>query len=158
VPVVTAVAADRPARVVLRPRRARLVVYPCAAALLVVLVVIAVLLPAGGPNPWGFGSRLSVVLFALACVWFLHRLASVRVEADETGATVVNVLRSRRLEWAEVVGVRLSRDDAWMMLDISDGSSQAARGVQRSEGELAQQQARAFARMVSERSRTDGAG
>ena len=152
----SAVVADRSERVVLRPRRARLVVYPCAAALFVVLVGIAILLPSGGTNPWGPGSRTAVVVFAVVCVWFLHRLASVRVETDAGGATVVNVLTRRRLEWAEVVGVRLSRDCAWMMLDISEGSSLAAMGVIRSEGALAQEQARRFAAMVSEYSRTNG--
>jgi hypothetical protein len=141
--------------VVLRPRRARLIVYPCAAALLAVLVGIAVLLPSGGANSWGLASRLSVVLFGVACAWFLHRLASVRVVTDGEGVTVVNILTRRRLEWAEVVGVRLSRDDAWMMLDVSDGSSLAAMGVQRSEGALAQEQVRTFARMVAEGSGTD---
>jgi hypothetical protein len=131
-------------------------VYVCAAAVLVVLVGIAVLLPSGGPHPWGPGSRLAVVVFALASVWFLHRLASVRLETDDAGLTVVNVLTRRRLEWAEVVGVRLSRDDAWLMLDVSDGSTLAAMGVMRSEGELAQRQARRFAQMVSDHSRTDG--
>ncbi|HEX6937462.1 MAG TPA: PH domain-containing protein [Actinomycetes bacterium] len=150
------VKSERSDRVVLRPRRARMVVYPCAAALFVVLVGIAILLPSGGTNPWGPGSRIAVVVFAVICVWFLHRLASVRVETDAAGATVVNVLTRRRLEWAEVVGVRLSRDDAWMMLDVSDGSSLAAMGVMRSEGALAQEQARRFAQMVSERSRTNG--
>ncbi|HTE72958.1 MAG TPA: PH domain-containing protein [Actinomycetes bacterium] len=143
-------------RVVLRPRRARLVVYPCAAALFVVLTGVALLLPGEGEHGWGFGSRLAVVGFALGCVWFLHRLASVRVETDEEGATVVNILTRRRLDWSEVVGVRLSRDDAWMMLDVSDGSTLAAMGVQRSEGERATAQAREFARMVTEGSRTDG--
>lgn len=146
---------ERPGRLVLRPRRARVVVYGCAAALFVVLVGIAVFLPEGGEEPWGLGSRLSVVVFAGACVWFLHRLASVRIETDAEGVTVVNVLTRRRLEWAEVVGVRFSRDDAWLMLDVSDGSALAAMGVQRSEGERAQEQARTFARMVTERSRTD---
>ena len=143
------------ARVVLRPRRARLIVYPAAAALFVVLVGVAFLMPSGGEHGWGTGSRLAVVVFAAACVWFLHRLASVRVETDGSGATVVNVLRRRRLEWSEVVGVRLSRDDAWMMLDVSDGTSLAAMGVQRSEGELAERQAHEFARMVTERSRVE---
>ena len=136
---------DPSRRVVLRPRRARLVVYPCAAALFVVLTGVAFLLPGEGQHGWGIGSRLAVVVFALGCVWFLHRLASVRVETDEEGATVVNILTRRRLEWSEVVGVRLSRDDAWMMLDVSDGSSLAAMGVQRSEGERATAQAREFA-------------
>jgi hypothetical protein len=142
-------------RVVLRPRRARLIVYPAAAALFVVLVGVAFLMPSGGEHGWGTGSRLAVVVFAAACVWFLHRLASVRVETDESGATVVNILRRRRLEWSEVVGVRLSRDDAWMMLDVSDGTSLAAMGVQRSEGALAERQARDFARMVTEGSRVE---
>lgn len=143
-------------RLVLRPRRARLIVYPCAAALLAVLVGIAVLLPSSGANAWGLASRLAVVVLALACAWFLHRLASVRVVTDGEGVTVVNILTRRRLEWAEVVGVRLSRDDAWMMLDVSDGSSLAAMGVQRSEGALAREQVRTFARMVAERSGSEG--
>jgi hypothetical protein len=133
------------------------IVYVCAAALLVVLVGIAVLLPSGGENPWGPGSRIAVVLFALACVWFLHRLASVRVETDDDGVTVVNILTRRRLEWAEVVGVRLSRDDAWLMLDVSDGSSLAAMGVMKSEGTRGREQARTFARMVAEHNPTDDA-
>jgi len=116
-----------------------------------VLVAIAVLLPSEGANGWGPGSRISVVVFGLACAYFLHRLASVRVETDVDGVTVVNILNRRRLEWAEVVGVRLSRDDAWMMLDVSDGSSLAAMGVQRSEGALAEDQVRTFARLVTER-------
>jgi hypothetical protein len=152
---VTQVSAPRGDRVVFRPRRARVVVYTAAAALLSVLVVIAVLLPAEGANGWGLGSRLSMVIVGLGCGWFLHRLAAVRLETDDDGVTVVNILTRRRLEWAEIVGVRLSQDDAWLMLDVSDGSSLAAMGVQRSEGALAQAQARTFARMVSERSTTD---
>jgi hypothetical protein len=132
------------------------VVYTCATALVLALVGIAVLLPSEGPSGWGLSSRLSMVVFAAACAWFLHRLASVRVVTDRDGVTVVNILTRRRLEWAEVVGVRLSRDDAWMMLDVSDGSALAAMGVQRSEGEFAQNQARRFAAMVAERSRTEG--
>lgn len=142
-------------RVVFRPRRARVVVYACAAAVLVVLVGIAVLLPSGGSNPWGAGSRLAVVAFALFAVWFMHRLASVRIVADPDGVEVVNILTRRRLEWAEVVGVRLSRDDAWLMLDVSDGTSLAAMGVQRSEGQRGLAQAREFARLVSVHGGTD---
>lgn len=142
-------------RIVFRPDRARVVVYSCAAAVAVVLLAMAVFLPSGGAQGWGTGSRVAVVVFAAVFVWFLHRLASVRLVAEEGGVEVVNVLSRRRLEWAEVVGVRLSRDDAWLMLDVSDGTSLAAMGVQRSEGRRAQEQAREFARLVAERSRTD---
>jgi len=61
-------------RVVLRPRRARLVVYPAAAALFVVLVGVAFLMPSGGAHGWGTGSRLAVVVFAaLHDLWARRR-------------------------------------------------------------------------------------
>jgi hypothetical protein len=145
-----------PARTVFRPVRARAVVYVCAAAVLVTLVTLAVVLPSGGPHPWGPWSRLGVVLFALLAVFVLHRFASVRVETSADGILVANVIGRRRLEWAEVVGVRLSRDDPWMLLDLSDGTALAAMGVQKSEGERAQRQAREFAQMVQEHTRVPG--
>ncbi len=145
-----------PGRTVFRPVRARAVVYVCAAAVLVTLVTLAVVLPSGGPHPWGPWSRLGVVVFALLAVFVLHRLASVRVETSDDGILVANVIGRRRLEWAEVVGVRLSRDDPWMLLDLSDGTALAAMGVQKSEGERAQRQAREFARMVQEHTRVPG--
>jgi hypothetical protein len=145
-----------PGRTVFRPVRARAVVYVCAAAVLVTLVTLAVVLPSGGPHPWGPWSRLGVVLFALLAVFVLHRLASVRVETSDDGILVANVIGRRRLEWAEVIGVRLSRDDPWMLLDLSDGTALAAMGVQKSEGERGQRQAREFARMVQEHTRIPG--
>jgi hypothetical protein len=145
-----------PGRTVFRPVRARVVVYVCAAAVLVTLVTLAVVLPSGGPHPWGPGSRLGVVLFGLVSVALLHRLASVRVETSDDGILVANVIGRRRLEWAEVVGVRLSRDDPWMLLDLSDGTALAAMGVQKSEGKRGQRQAREFARMVQDHTQVPG--
>ena len=65
-------------------------------------------------------------------------------------------MHRRRLEWPEVVGVRLLRDDPWMMLDLADGSALAAMGVQKADGAYAQEQATRFARMVAERTRAPG--
>ena len=144
--------ADR--RTVFRPRLARAVIYPCLVLVVGALVVGAVTLPNSGRHAWGTGSRVALVAFAAVVALFLHRLASVRVVAGERGVTVVNILRSKRLEWAEIVGVRLLRDDAWMMLDLADGEAMAAMGVQKSDGAYAQEQARQFARMVNEHTRT----
>ena len=131
-------------------------VYVCAAAVLATMVGLAVVLPSGGPHGWGVGSRLGVVGFGLVAVWVLHRLASVRVVASEDDVLVVNVIGRRRLEWAEIVGVRLLRDDAWMMLDLADGQALAAMGVQRSEGRHAQEQAQAFAQLVQQHTTVPG--
>ena len=143
-------------RTVFRPVRARVVVYVVALAVLVTLVALAIALPSGGPHPWGLESRLGVVAVGVLFVLVLHRLADVRVEATDAGVLVVNVIGKRRLEWAEIVGVRLLRDDAWMLLDLSDGQALAAMGVQKSEGERAQRQAREFARLVTEHTRVAG--
>ena len=86
-----------PGRTVFRPVRARAVVYVCAAAVLVTLVTLAVVLPSGGPHPWGPWSRLGVVLFALLAVFVLHRLASVRVETSDDG------IEKARQDGAEVL-------------------------------------------------------
>ncbi len=145
-----------PGRTVFRPVRARRVVYAVAVAVLATLVALALALPGGGPHPWGPGSRIGVVVFALGTVYLLHRLADVRVEASDAGVLVVNVLGRRRLEWAEVVGVRLLRDDPWMLLDLSDGDALAAMGVQKSEGDRARRQAAEFARLVTEHTRVAG--
>jgi len=128
-------------------------IYPCIGLVLVALIGGAVFAPSEGARGWNLGSRLSLVVVALAVAYFLHRLAGVRVVADDAAVTVINIVHRRRLEWLEVVGVRLLRDDPWMMLDLSDGSALAAMGVQKADGALAQEQARRFARMVAERTR-----
>jgi hypothetical protein len=150
--------AARGERRVFRQRRARVVVYALAVAQFVALTAVALALPSEGPHPWGTGSRVSLVLVACVVAWLLHRLASVRLVTDDSGVLVVNVVRRRRLEWTEIVGVRLSRDDPWLVLDLADGEALLAMGVARSEGAQAQEQARAFARLVNEHSRTDHDG
>jgi hypothetical protein len=144
------------ATTVFRPRRARLVIYPCVALVLVALIGGAVFAPSDGAGGWSLGSRLALGAVALAVAYFLHRLGAVRVVADDAGVTVINIAHRRRLEWPEVVGVRLRRDDPWMMLDLSDGSAMAAMGVQKADGAYAQEQAERFARMVAERTRAPG--
>jgi hypothetical protein len=141
---------------VFRPRRARLVIYPCAALVLVALIGGAAFAPSQGAGGWNVGSRVALVAVALGVAYFLHRLAAVRVVADDAGVSVINIVHSRWLEWPEVVGVRLLRDDSWMMLDLSDGSAMAAMGVQKADGAHAQEQATRFARMVAERTRAPG--
>lgn len=142
-------------RVVFRPRRARVAVYLCALALLVSLTWLAVVLPGGeGRQAWGVGSRASLVVVALAMVYLLHRLGSVRVVTTDDGVEVVNVVRRRKLAWAQIVGVRLSQDDPWLVLDLDDGEAMQAMGVARSEGVAATDQARTFARMVNDHSKT----
>ena len=102
-----AVAAPR-GRTVFRPRRAPVVVYACAAAILSTMVGLAVVLPSGGEHGWGLPSRLGVVARRRrgwsSCCTGWPRCGSW---PTDDGVLVVNVIGRRRLEWAEIVGVRL---------------------------------------------------
>ena len=141
-----------------RPRKARLVVYPVAAAVFLSLLGCAIFLPSEGQGSWGIWSRLGLVAVGLVSVWFLHRLAAVRLHAAEDGVEVVNIFVRTRLVWPQIVDVRLSRDDPWVLLDLSDGETLAVMGIQKTDGARADRDARDLARLVVEHSRVDHDG
>ena len=132
-----------------RPRWARRVIWP-------VSVVVVGLFGYGVVGVPGFSvlERTYLAVFAVISGWLLYRLAAVRIACDERGLTVVNLVRRRRLEWAEVLAVRLDPGDPWLVLDLSDGTALPAMGVQGSDGGFARQQARDLARLVAEHTRT----
>jgi hypothetical protein len=145
---------DASGRVVFRARLGRLVTYPVAVAFMAVLVWLAVVLP-DGPTGYGTADRVFLLVVALGSGWFLHRLASVRVVTDPGGLTVRNVVRRRRLDWAEVVGVRMTPDDPWASLDLADGTTLAAMGIQSADGPRGRQAAVRLAELVAAHTATD---
>ncbi|CAM5646248.1 PH domain-containing protein OS=Streptomyces alboniger OX=132473 GN=CP975_05325 PE=4 SV=1 [Streptomyces alboniger] len=111
--------------VTFRPRRTRTVLLSAGAAMFAVLTVIAFLLPGLSP-----GERTSFVFTGALLFGVLVLLARPRVVADESGVRVVNIATSRRLEWAEIVQVTLRPGDPWVFLNLSDGTSLPALGIQ----------------------------
>ncbi|MEV5439636.1 PH domain-containing protein [Streptomyces sp. NPDC052682] len=111
--------------VTFRPGRTRAVLLTAALAIFVVITVVAMLLEQLGP-----GERLSFVLTAALLAGVLVLLARPKVVADESGVTVVNLTHKRRLEWAEILRVNLRPGDPWVFLDLSDGTSLPALGIQ----------------------------
>jgi len=132
-----------------------MVIYPVAAVVVAGMVLGAVIAPSTGPTPFGLLDRLAVVALGLIIAAGLIRLAAVRVVTGPAGVEVVNIVRRTRLDWAQVVNVRLSRDDPWVMLDLSDGESLAAMGIQQADGAYGLAQAHELARLVREHSRTE---
>ncbi len=141
----------RAAVAVLRPRWARRVIYPVAGLVLASFAAGVIALPATG---YTVADRVSIFAIGVVIAAFLHRLADVRIEAREDGVRVVNIVRARDLEWPEILGVRLPHGAPWLVLDLSDGTELAAMAVQGSDGDYARGQARRFARLVHEHSRT----
>lgn len=115
--------------VVWRPRRARVLAYGFAAVMVAGAVVLAVVLP----PPFGLPDKIGVVLFGCLIAGILHLLGRLRVEADARGVTVVNAVRVHRYEWPEILGVTLPEGEPWPRIDLADGSSVGAMGIQGTE-------------------------
>ncbi|QNP73873.1 PH domain-containing protein [Streptomyces roseirectus] len=111
--------------VTFRPGRTRAVLLGAGVMIFVTITAIALLLERLGP-----GERLSFVVTGGLICWVLAMLARVRVIADEDGVTVVNIASRRRLEWAEILQVNLRPGDPWVFLNLSDGTSLPALGIQ----------------------------
>ncbi|MEU4110825.1 PH domain-containing protein [Streptomyces sp. NPDC027717] len=107
-----------------RPGHTRVILLTAGVAIFLVVAVIALLLDMGP------GERLSFIVTGALMAWVLARLARVKVVADDLGVTVVNIAGSRRLAWAEIVRVNLRPGDPWVFLDLNDGTSLAALGIQ----------------------------
>ncbi|ANH39455.1 hypothetical protein I601_3044 [Nocardioides dokdonensis FR1436] len=78
----------------------------------------------------------------------MFALVRSRVVAERDRLVVVNGFRRRELAWEQVVGVQLAPGAPWATLDLSDGTTVAAMGIQGSDGgraRLAARQLRALA-------------
>ncbi|WP_371664855.1 PH domain-containing protein [Streptomyces sp. NBC_00280] len=111
--------------VTFRPGRTRAVLATAGIAIFVVITTIALLLETLSP-----GERLSFVFTGALLASVLLLLSRPKVVADESGVTVVNIASKRRLAWAEILRVNLRPGDPWVFLDLSDGTSLPALGIQ----------------------------
>ncbi|MEU6199046.1 PH domain-containing protein [Streptomyces sp. NPDC047061] len=111
--------------VTFRPGLTRVILLTAGVAIFVTISGVALLLEQLGP-----GEKLSFVVTGALIFWALAQLARVKVVADESGVTVVNIASKRRLEWAEILQVNLRPGDPWVFLNLSDGTSLPALGIQ----------------------------
>jgi hypothetical protein len=130
-----------------RPRKARIIPYVLALVVVAGMVVLAVAMP----PTWHLGDRLGLVFVGLLVAGVLHMLARSRITADDRGVTVVNGLRTHEYEWAEVLGVSMPEGAPWPTLDLADGSTLAAMGIQASDGDRAHRAVAELTELVHER-------
>jgi hypothetical protein len=95
-------------------------------------------------------TRITFVGFAALVAWLLWRLGGLYAQPDVDGLLVRNVVRSRRVTWPEIVEVRLTMNDPWVVLDLSDGGTLAVMAVQRADGERGMAEARRLQALVRE--------
>ncbi|MEU0988599.1 PH domain-containing protein [Streptomyces sp. NPDC005953] len=111
--------------VTFRPTHTRIVLLTVGAVMFLVITAVAVTL-----ERLSTGERISFVFTALLFLGALWLLSRPKVVAEESGVTVVNITRVRRLEWAEILRVNLRPGDPWVFLDLSDGTSLPVLGIQ----------------------------
>lgn len=86
--------------------------------------------------------RLTVVAFVAGGVAILYALVRSKVQARPDRLVVVNGYRRHEYEWAEIVAVRFNDGAPWVSLDLADGTSAPAIGIQGSDGARARQAVR----------------
>jgi hypothetical protein len=95
----------------------------------------------------------TIVFFVVLGGVLLHALTRSRVTATREGLTVVNGYRSRTYVWAEVIAVHLPPGAPWVTLDLSDGRTVSAMGIQGSDGERSRAAVRDLRRLADELTR-----
>jgi hypothetical protein len=92
--------------------------------------------------------RGTVIFFLLLGFALGFALMRSRVVAEATRLVVVNGYRRHEFAYAEVVGVHLPPGAPWVTLDLSDGSTVSAMGIQGSDGGRAKQAVRELRAVV----------
>ncbi|HYO40860.1 MAG TPA: PH domain-containing protein [Nocardioidaceae bacterium] len=136
-----------------RPFGVRIAIY--AAGALLALVVLGLWFAFPPEIRAQFTALQLGTVFALGLLLYScgYALARSRLVARADGLIVVNGYRTRRLEWNEVLAVTLRAGSPWALLDLSDGTTIAAMGIQGSDGPRAVQQVREVRALVAQLTR-----
>ena len=96
--------------------------------------------------------RGTVIAIALLGASLGYGLMRSRVQATAERLVVVNGYRRHEFEYAEIVGVHLAPGAPWVTLDLADGSTAAAMGIQGSDGDRARRAARELRAVIDAQS------
>lgn len=117
-----------------RPRLGRLVPHCLGVLSFAAIVVVALAMPTFQP-----ADRVALVVVGGAVAAALYFFGRCQLRAGPGGLTVVNVLRTTTLDWAEIVDARMEPGEPWPTLDLADGQTIAAMGIQAADGERSRQ-------------------
>jgi hypothetical protein len=138
-----------------RPLGVRVVGTVCGVLLLVTLVGVWFALPDDVQHEFTVPQWVTCVAMVLGALAIGHALARCRVDADESGLTLVNGYRTHRMAWSQVVAVHLRPGNPWATLDLTDGTARSAMGIQGSDGQRAIRQTRQLRALVEAHAAVD---
>lgn len=137
--------------VTFRPFGVRIAALVLGLLLLVVVVVIWLAFPASVREAFSTFQRLTVMALGIGAAAAGFALSRSRIVAREDGLLTVNGYRSHLYAWDEVSGVTLRAGGPWAILELADGETASAMGIQGSDGARAVQQVRALRRILAAR-------
>ncbi len=146
-------ASDLPVR--FRPLGVRIAATALGVTLLGLSTVIWLTFPAEVRASFTLFQKATLILIAGLLGAIGHALGRSRVDAHEAGLTVVNGYRTHRYDWSQVLTITMRSGNPWAVLDLSDGTSQAAMGIQASDGTRARAQLRRLRALIDARAGTE---
>ena len=138
-----------------RPFGVRIAVYAFAVVLFGTVIAIWLAFPPEVRDQFSVLQRATVLLFGAAVAAGGYALARSRVEARRDSVVVVNGYKTRRYHWNEVLSITLPTGSPWATLDLSDGTSVPAMGIQGSDGARAVRALRQIRTLLQQQSRTE---
>ena len=138
-----------------RPLGVRLAIYILGGMLFGVCAAVWLAFPPHIKAEFTFFQRVTAIGIALGLIVIGYALVRSRVVAREDGVAVINGYREHRYDWNEIVSVTLRPGAPWAVLDLSDGTSVSAVGIQGSDGSRAVTQVKQLRVMVADRTRTE---
>ena len=93
--------------------------------------------------------RGTLVVLGLVAFAAGFALVRSRVVAETSRLVVVNGYRRREYEWAEIIAVHLPPGAPWAVLDLADGTSAPAMGIQGSDGSRARSAVRELRSVIA---------
>ena len=135
------------------PRRMRIVGSCFSGALVIIAIGGWFALPKELRVQFTSSELLTMVLFLIAIVGVIMAVAMSTVQADATGVTVRNALRTRRIEWSQVRRLVYRDGDPWPTLLINnpdDPDRVMLLAIQRTDHDRADQAVAALRRLYAE--------
>lgn len=122
-----------------RPRRMLVSSISGSLSLMAASVLGWTMLPAEIRAKFSDAQVATLALFVLVMVGVMLSLGLCLVRADDTGLFVRNGVRTHRVPWSEIVGIRFRQGDPWAYALLPDDERMLLMGIQRTDGESAQQ-------------------
>ncbi|ATG54837.1 hypothetical protein CFK41_08715 [Brachybacterium ginsengisoli] len=136
----------REASIVIRPRAVRVAAYVSAAIVMAGMIGGAVMI-----TSFHWGGSIGLLMVGVLVALFCHLEASVTVTARPDALEVRNLMRTRSLEWPEVLGISFPMGDPWAHLDLADGTTHPLHALQRYDGQRAIAAAHQLQALIRER-------